>query len=58
MPGKYEIFKDASGQFRFHLKAGTGEIIASSEAYMSRDGAEAGIQSVKDNASSETVDLT
>ena len=58
MPGKYEIFKDAFGQFRFHLKAGNGQIIASSEAYMSRDGAEAGIQSVKDNASSDTVDLT
>ena len=31
--GKFELFQDAGGKFRFRLKAGNGEIIASSEAY-------------------------
>ncbi|MGO9155592.1 YegP family protein [Mycobacterium sp.] len=36
MSGKFEIFKDKSGEFRFHLKAPNGEIIASSQGH--RDG--------------------
>jgi uncharacterized protein YegP (UPF0339 family) len=27
MAGKFEIFKDARGEFRFHLKAANGESI-------------------------------
>jgi hypothetical protein len=30
-PAKFEIFKDKRGEFRFHLKAANGEVIASSE---------------------------
>jgi hypothetical protein len=33
MAGKFELYKDAAGKFRFRLKAANGEIIASSEAY-------------------------
>ena len=50
MAGKFEVYTDAGGKFRFRLKAGNGEIIASSEAYNSKDSALAGIQSVKNNA--------
>jgi uncharacterized protein len=33
MAGKYEVYKDASGGFRFRLKAANGEVVASSESY-------------------------
>jgi uncharacterized protein YegP (UPF0339 family) len=32
MAGKFELYKDKSGKFRFRLKAGNGEIIATGEA--------------------------
>jgi len=48
---KFEIYKDASGKFRWRLKAPNGEIIASSgEAFESKDGCKGGILSVKTNA--------
>jgi uncharacterized protein YegP (UPF0339 family) len=46
----FEWFKDANGKFRFRLKAPNGEIIATSEAYSSKDGCINGIKSVKKNA--------
>jgi uncharacterized protein len=49
MAAKYEFFKDASGAFRFRLKAANGRIIASSEGYKSNAGAE------KTNAPGATV---
>ena len=59
MAGKFEIFKDRGGEFRFNLKAGNGEVIASSEGYSSKAGALAGVASVKENAAgAEIVDLT
>ena len=36
MAGKFELYKDAKGKFRFRLKAGNGEIIAVGEAYDSK----------------------
>ena len=36
MAGKFEIGKDKSGKFRFHLKAANGEIIAASQGYETR----------------------
>ena len=36
MAGKFELYKDARGKFRFRLKAGNGEIIAVAEAYDSK----------------------
>jgi uncharacterized protein len=59
MAGKFEIFKDKGGEFRFNLKAGNGEVIASSEGYASKASAQNGIESVKKNAADATVvDLT
>ena len=46
----FEWYKDAKGKFRFRLKAGNGEIIATSEAYASKAGCVDGIESVKKNA--------
>lgn len=59
MAGKFVLKKDKSGQFRFNLVAGNGEVIAASEAYTSKAAALNGIESVKKNASeAETVDQT
>jgi len=56
---KYEIYNDATGKFRWRLKAANGEIIATGEAYESKDGCKNGIQSVKTNApTAEIVDTT
>lgn len=33
---KFEIYKDASGEWRFRLKAANGEIIATGESYKNR----------------------
>ncbi|MGG7306552.1 YegP family protein [Curtobacterium sp. AB451] len=46
MAGKFEIWTDAEGAYRFHLTAGNGEVIATSEGYASKAGAKNGIASV------------
>ena len=56
---KFEIYKDAAGKFRFRLRAPNGEIIATGEAYSSKDGCQKGIESVKTNAAkAQIVDTT
>ena len=56
MAGKFELYKDAGGKFRFRLKAGNGQVIAVGEAYESKAAAMSGIESVKSNAGGATVD--
>jgi len=59
MSGKFVIKLDKSGQYRFNLKAGNGEIIATSEAYKSKAGCKNGIESVMKNApTAKVVDET
>lgn len=59
MAGKFELYTDARGEFRFRLKAGNGEVIAVSQGYSSKSGAKNGIASVQKNApEAETVDLS
>jgi hypothetical protein len=50
MAGKFELYTDKAGEFRFRLKAGNGEIILASEGYKQRASVENGIESVKKNA--------
>jgi uncharacterized protein len=50
MAGKFELYADKAGKYRFRLKAGNGEIIATSEAYESKASAKNGIESVRKNA--------
>jgi hypothetical protein len=50
MPSKFEVYSDASGQFRFRLRAANNEIIAVSEAYTTKAACMNGINSVKENA--------
>ena len=57
MAGKFELYEDKSGGFRFRLKSGNGEVIAtSSESYESKAGALNGIESIKRNAADANVD--
>lgn len=56
---RFEIYKDASGKFRFRLRAANNQIIAVSEAYESKDGCENGVASIKENAPKAMIqDLT
>ena len=50
MAGKFEVYKDKGGEFRFRLKAGNGETVLSSEGYSSKASAMNGIKSVQTNA--------
>ncbi|MGI1671631.1 MAG: YegP family protein [Neptuniibacter sp.] len=50
MSAKFEMYRDVQQQYRFRLKAGNGEIILASEAYVQKAGCENGIQSVKAHA--------
>ncbi len=54
MAGSFEIYKDKSGEFRFRLKAGNGEIILASEGYKAKSSCKNGIESVKKNAKNES----
>ena len=56
MAGKFELYKDAQGKYRFRLKAGNGEIIAVGEAYESKAAAMNGIDSVRRNAADAPLD--
>lgn len=52
---KFQIYKDKSGQFRYRLRAGNGEIVLTSgEGYTTKQGAQNGIESVQKNAANET----
>jgi uncharacterized protein YegP (UPF0339 family) len=56
MAGEFELYKDGSGKYRFRLKAGNGEVIATGEAYESKASALNGIESVRKNAADAKVD--
>ena len=55
MAGKFEVYTDKSGEYRFRLKAGNGEVIAISEGYSSKSAALNGIDSVRRNAADAEV---
>jgi uncharacterized protein YegP (UPF0339 family) len=46
MAAKFEVYKSGE-EFRWRLKAGNGEIVASGEGYASKSGAVKGIRSVR-----------
>lgn len=55
MPGKFEVYEDRAGKFRFRLKAGNGEPVASGEAYETKAAAKKGCESVQKAADGATV---
>lgn len=50
MPGKFELYKDKGGKFRFRLKATNGQIILVSQGYATKVSAKNGITSVQRNS--------
>ena len=47
MAGKFEVYEDKAGKFRFRLKAGNGETVAVGEAYETKAGAKEGCAAVQ-----------
>ncbi len=50
MAGTFELWVDKAGDYRFNLKAGNGQVIATSQGYASKASALNGIESIKKNA--------
>ena len=58
MAGKFELYTDSAGKYRFRLKASNGQVIAASQAYASKKSALDGIESVRKHApKAEVVEL-
>jgi uncharacterized protein len=47
MSGKFELYTDNAGKYRFRLKASNGQTIAASQGYASKKSALEGIESVR-----------
>ena len=56
MAGKFELYKNSSGEYRFRLKASNGQIIATGEGYKTKASALKGVESVRKNAPTAEVD--
>lgn len=56
--GKFVISATKNGGYHFVLKAGNGEVIASSEAYTTLAACKNGVESVKKNCGAPTEDQT
>ena len=56
---KFEVYEDGKKQFRWRLKAGNGQVIATaSEGYKAKADAEKALESIKEKASkAEVVEL-
>lgn len=55
MAGKFEVYEDKTGKFRWRLKASNGEIVASGEAYNTKAAAIKGTESVQRAADGASV---
>jgi uncharacterized protein YegP (UPF0339 family) len=55
MAAKFEIFTDRKKQYRFHLKASNGEVIAASQAYENKAACIKGIKAIQKNAPAAAI---
>jgi uncharacterized protein YegP (UPF0339 family) len=55
MAAKFEIFTDRKKQYRFHLKASNGEVIAASQAYENKAACIKGIKAIQKNAPTAAI---
>lgn len=53
MPGKFELYKDKGGKFRFRLKATNGQIILAGQGYETKVSAKNGMSSVQRNSADD-----
>ncbi len=56
MAGKFEVYQDKKKQYRFRLKAGPGQVIATGEAYTTKKACLNGIESIRKNAPDAKLD--
>ena len=56
MAGKFEVYQDKKKQYRFRLKAGNGQVIATGEAYTTKKACLNGIESIRKNAPDARLD--
>ncbi len=56
MAGKFEVYQDRKKQYRFRLKAGNGQVIATGEAYTTKKACLNGIESIRKNAPDAKLD--
>ncbi len=55
MAARFEVYEDKSGDFRFRLKAGNGEVVATGQGYSSKAGAKAGCEAVQRAAAAAEI---
>lgn len=53
MAGKFQIYKDKGGEYRFRLNASNGQGILASEGYKTKASCITGVESVKKNATND-----
>ncbi len=56
MAAKFEVYEDKSGEFRFRLKSGNGDVVAVGESYKTRSGAHEGCEAVKRAAAAAAIE--
>ena len=56
MAGKFEVYRDKAGHYRFRLKAGNGQTIATGEGYTTKKACLNGIESIRKNAPDAKLD--
>ena len=58
MAGKFEVYADKAGKFRFRLKSSNGQVVATGEAYETKAAAVAGCEAVQRAAAGAAVEET
>jgi uncharacterized protein YegP (UPF0339 family) len=53
--GKFEVYQDRAGKYRFRLKASNGQVVATGEAYETKAAALKGCESVQRAAEGASI---
>ncbi|MEV5001189.1 YegP family protein [Nocardioides sp. LML1-1-1.1] len=56
MAGKFEVYEDKAGKFRFRLKSSNGQVVAVGEDYETKSAAIEGTKAVQRAADGATID--
>ena len=56
MAGKFEVYEDRAGKFRFRLKATNGQVVASGQPYETKAAAKKGCESVQKAAAGAKIE--
>lgn len=56
MAGRFEVYQDRAGKYRFRLKASNGQVVATGEAYETKAAAKKGCESVQRAAEGAKVE--